>query len=395
MSNNKDDTERLFELDGLRGWASLSVLLFHIFCEIFSPYLPGFRGIIPVAFMNGHLAVGVFFVLSGEALSIPYWRSNSRGYVLRQIAKRYPRLTIPIFCSSLILFLLWKAGLVFTGQAAPRVSWLSDLGFTPSPGNLFEFSLLGVYGVDTWYPYNPLLWSMRIEIFGSFIVFGILLLNPIFKLGVIEFVGVIVLMSLAVEPGLCCILLGLIFGRLHALGVFSWCRRTAWMQPISAGVLGALLLFGSSAQREYWFEGAGVLPFLQSSYKFVLASVGIVFFVHCNLAVTTFLRSGISRFLGRISFPLYLVQFSVLITFTSAAIVFADKHMGLDWRSASVISALSIAVSLLASVLFLPVEQMTHAICSFIGRLVPSGNRSEPNFAGQPGKQRIASSEQV
>ncbi|MGA8614913.1 MAG: acyltransferase family protein, partial [Xanthobacteraceae bacterium] len=256
MNNDKVDAERLFELDGLRGWASFSVLLFHIFCEIFGTLIPSLRGILPVAFMNGHLAVAVFFVLSGEALSVPYWKSGSRAYILRQIAKRYPRLTIPVFFSGLIVFLLWKAGLVLSGQAAPMVNWLSDLPFTPNLSDLFHYSFFGVYGLDTPHPYNPLLWTMRIEIFGSFIVFGILLLDSIFRIRVIEFLVVIAALSFAVEPGFSCILFGLIFGRLHTLGFFSWCRRTAWMQPISWVLLGTMLLFGSSLQREYWTEGA-------------------------------------------------------------------------------------------------------------------------------------------
>jgi peptidoglycan/LPS O-acetylase OafA/YrhL len=382
MSNDNDDAERLFELDGLRGWASLSVLLFHIFCEIFGLLVPGFRGVLPVAFMNGHLAVAVFFVLSGEALSVPYWKTGSRGYVLRQIAKRYPRLTIPIFCSSLIVLLLWKSGLVFSGPAGATLSWLSDLSFTPNLRNLCHFSFLSVYGLGPWYPYNPLLWSMRIEIFGSFLIFGILFLNSIFRLGVIEFVVVIVAMSLVVEPGLTCVLSGLVFGRLHAVGLFAWCRKTAWIQPISWMMLGAALLLGSSAQREYWDEAAGVLQFMPSSAKFVTAAVVTVFFVHCNFAVTKFLRAGFSRFLGKISFPLYLIQFSVLISFTSNVILFANAHGGLNWLSISIIAGLTIIASVLASIVFLPIEQLTHMICNFIGRMVPADRRSVSNFAG-------------
>jgi peptidoglycan/LPS O-acetylase OafA/YrhL len=395
MSNNNDDGERLYELDGLRGWASLSVLFFHVFCEIFGTLVPSFRGIIPVSFMNGHLAVTIFFVLSGEALSIPYWRSGSRGYVLRQIAKRYPRLTIPIFFSSLIVFLLWKAGLVFSGQAAPSVSWLSQLPFTPNLGNLFDYSFLEVYRPVTTDPYNPLLWTMRIEILGSFIVFGILLLDSIVRIGVIEFAIIVIAISLVVEPAFSCFLFGLIFGRLHASDFFARCRKTAWIQPISLVILGAALLIGASVQRQYWIEGAAVLQFMKPSSKYVMASVAIVFFVHCNFAMTTFFRARISRFLGKISFPLYLVQFSVLISFMSGAIVFVNMHSGLNWLSISIVSALTIVVSLLASIVFLPIEWMTHTICNSIGRMVPAGSRSVSHFASHSGEEPVANSEQA
>jgi peptidoglycan/LPS O-acetylase OafA/YrhL len=111
--------------------------------------------------------------------------------------------------------------------------------------------------------------------------------------------------------------------------------------------------------------------------------------------MTTFFRARISRFLGKISFPLYLVQFSVLISFMSGAIVFVNMHSGLNWLSISIVSALTIVVSLLASIVFLPIEWMTHTICNSIGRMVPAGSRSVSHFASHSGEEPVANSEQA
>jgi hypothetical protein len=105
------------------------------------------------------------------------------------------------------------------------------------------------------------------------IVFGILLLDSIFRIGIIEFLVVIVAISLAAEPGFSCIMLGLILGGLHALDFFAWCRKTAWIQPISLLILGTALLFGVGAQRQYWIEGADILPFMKSSSKFLMRAI--------------------------------------------------------------------------------------------------------------------------
>src|SRR5205814_10095243 len=63
---------RLTFLDGLRGWAAMAVLLFHVFILIFPP--SNFAAIMLRKFVlfNGAFAVMLFFVISGFALSTPF-----------------------------------------------------------------------------------------------------------------------------------------------------------------------------------------------------------------------------------------------------------------------------------------------------------------------------------
>src|SRR5690242_4690965 len=110
-------TLRVHEIDGVRGWAALSVVVFHLFWELFGGEVPTFRSAALRFWLDGPLAVYVFFVLSGDALSWPFFASGDARILDRTVVKRYFRLAIPIFYSSLLCFLLMRAGLTFNHQA--------------------------------------------------------------------------------------------------------------------------------------------------------------------------------------------------------------------------------------------------------------------------------------
>src|SRR4051812_23978215 len=74
---------RWSELDGVRGWAALSVMLFHVSWETFGIVEPAFRNILTASLLNGQLDVAIFFVLSGEALSASYWRDGNHRSVTK------------------------------------------------------------------------------------------------------------------------------------------------------------------------------------------------------------------------------------------------------------------------------------------------------------------------
>ena len=81
---------RLRFLDGLRGWAAVVVLLHHVFID--GPPANGFmadRTPWAKVFVNGTLAVCVFFVISGFSLSIRYLDRGDGGTLARIAAGRY------------------------------------------------------------------------------------------------------------------------------------------------------------------------------------------------------------------------------------------------------------------------------------------------------------------
>jgi peptidoglycan/LPS O-acetylase OafA/YrhL len=89
--------------------------------------IPYVRNVWTTFFLDGRLAVSVFFVLSGSALSSAYFAGKGRRAVIALLIKRYPRLTIPILATSLILFGLYACGLVANveaGHLVLRDDWL-------------------------------------------------------------------------------------------------------------------------------------------------------------------------------------------------------------------------------------------------------------------------------
>ena len=165
---------RLRFLDGLRGWAAVVVLLHHVFVD----GLPanGFmadRSLwAKVFFLNGTLAVCVFFVISGfpcrSAISIAATAARWRALPPADIW----RLALPIFAICAITHALLVFGVIPPPALRPPPLDVF-LTFTPTLERVFDFSLLKAFvaysGAET---YDPPLWTMSYEFYGSFIVFA-------------------------------------------------------------------------------------------------------------------------------------------------------------------------------------------------------------------------------
>jgi peptidoglycan/LPS O-acetylase OafA/YrhL len=165
---------------------------------------------------------------------------------------------------------------------------------------------------------------------------------------------------------ICCFLFGVVFAWMQARGTFARLRRIHWLQyaaPIA--IIAALPLAGQQQSR-------GEFPVI----IYMAPALTVVFFVHCSAAATAFFRTALSRFLGEISFPLYLIHFSVLVSLTSGAIVFADRHGGLTSARIWAIALASITASLVLARAFGVVETVTQRACNAIGRLVPASSQN-------------------
>ena len=103
---------RIGFLDGLRGWGSVFVLLYHVFSDgLPIDKVTAARLMLLVPF-NGLLAVLVFFIVSGFALSFRYLKDGRGDQLAKIAAGRYLRLAIPVFVACLLVHLAMLAGLV-------------------------------------------------------------------------------------------------------------------------------------------------------------------------------------------------------------------------------------------------------------------------------------------
>lgn len=367
-SSAKQDSRRLHELDGLRGWAALCVVIFHVFYECLGVRFPVFRNIFTHTF-NGRFAVSIFFVLSGEALSTPFFSRKGVQAISSLAVKRHSRLSIPIFASVMLVVILQRFGLVFSMHAADivrRPDWLGHFAVDPiGINNVVRYALIDVYtSADPDRHIIPFLWTMSAEMVGSIFVFAILgIYNHLRnRFWLLIFLLLILLMFMQVAF-LAAFVAGILFASARQQGLFDRARSMRLSQPIAVAVIIILLL--SIASRPL---GS---PRSYTATAIVLA--GAVFVSH---GASAFFRTRFSRFLGKISFPLYLVHFSVIVSFTSGLIVRESALGLLDVWTAFWIGLASIVLALVVAFAFEPIELLTKHAGRILSRtFVDQGSR--------------------
>ncbi len=294
-------TSRLTFLDGLRGWAAMAVLLFHVFILIFPPSIFAAIMLRKFVLFNGAFAVMLFFIISGFALSVPFVTSASRKMILRLASGRYFRLAIPVFVACALV------------HAAMCAGWIGPANNRPAPFNTFldvpaqfdhllQFGLFDVFlDYRTDQSYFGALWTMEIEFTGSFVVLCLqaIMGSPLFcgkvtRARSIVYMG-LALVLLARGSFMALFLIGMVLAENHSALTLSSLRRLA---P-------ALLAMGVGVPFVLPFDSITLLSML-APVLFLVGSVAMS-------PVRRFLSNSFSRELGRLSFPLYLIHGPVLL----------------------------------------------------------------------------------
>lgn len=193
-------------LDGLRGVAALIVVFFH-FASAFLPDLVPDQTATPYRIadtpigilLNGPFSVSVFFVLSGFVVSNAAAKRRSPIYV--NLPLRYLRLAVPVLCSVFYGWALLKVIPTATTELNRILPhpWLQRTYQGDIPG-LFRAVANGSLGVfvQSGSKFNNVLWTMKIELLGSFalyVIYGLLFgrdrIAVIAALGVMSFVHII------------------------------------------------------------------------------------------------------------------------------------------------------------------------------------------------------------
>jgi peptidoglycan/LPS O-acetylase OafA/YrhL len=369
----QQSTTRVVALDGLRGWAALSVVVFHFVIETFGQKFPDLRTWLPFLY-NGKIAVMLFFVLSGYVLTRGRWRRGNAALAHTLVA-RYLRLSLPILAVSLLACLVMRLGLADTTPAAGivgRPGWLGGFArFTASLPGAIQFALVGTYGPVPTESYNPFLWTMIVEFWGSLAVITLSHFRLPDALPYLLLVGLLVLSLLVYAAGA-----GIVLGALIALAETDRGSRSAEPGSRLLSVLG-IVAFATA------LAFAWMIWDLDWSYSLSLPAAGVMMLATLYCApVRAFFSTPLSQRLGRLSFPLYLVQYVVLIALTPHLIVFADAMGSLDLPVALAIAGVSLAATFGLAVVFLPVETLTAQIVRRIRGTAAGGRQATPASLG-------------
>jgi len=362
--------KKIHALDGLRGIAALIVINEHylkfFFPLAFADYAIRPEGIDVINNLsfppfnllhNGAFAVCMFFVLSGYVLSIKYFNKNVQGAeITGDIIKRYFRLMIPVLGSLLVIYLFFNIGLFDSYPSAVSITGsTSDYVFKSDPGivNLFKQGLWGSLFLAS-YEYNPPLWTITTEIYGSILIFLLqLFFLPINKIKHAFALRVVVyLLSIAVTHN--AILFGFVLGMMlcdvkHNRNINDYLTKSSrfWV-PIVLGVglvLSAYMirgLYNNPYQYITLYEFNEYYEYIYNTWGAFLLLSGILY----SKRLLKYLEIPLLVSIGRISFSMYLLHYIFLMSIS------AYVFIGLGEQSYLLRVGLSISTGLIATIIF-------------------------------------------
>ena len=343
MQNHKIDY-----LEGLRGIACMVVIFDHCVNGYYpslrftdEPGLSGlFRNIIAWSPLNivysGLISVSIFFILSGYVLSYKYHKTKQIDFVVNAALKRYVRLQIPVFFS--ILFFV-------------AVMQMQDFIFNTK----HDYSIIEILKISTYNIFisgtnllNGPLWTMKIELIGSFIVFSILFLtHKINKRWIIYLIAMLITFG----DSFSLFILGLILCDAYTSG---YCKR---IFTIKNSYINSVLLIISLVLISYPTIRQGVV--IGGLYSCITFNNGIQSYYHVIGVYLLFIsilnshniqalfHTKVFLFLGKISFSAYIIHYPIILFIGSLR----TSHQ-IQWHEFLYLTVLVFTTTLILSVLF-------------------------------------------
>ncbi len=324
-TTNQLKENRIAYIDGIRGMAAL-IVVFHHYLLSFYPRLfpanPDFvysGGILqntailsPLNILyNSSFAIGLFFVISGYALSYKYFVSKNVEYLRSSTIRRYFRLEIPILFSVIVSYLLLKFGLYGNQAIAENYThstyWFGSL-WNMNP-DFFKMLKEGVYSslfTGGTLSYNPVLWTMIIEFMGSIVVFAILALFGSSAKRFLIYGLLIIIIHVGFIPAF---IIGL------ALCDYYHSEERKSSPSISVLMILVFALYIGSYQRIEVNSIWSIFNFISEtdkSYPYIIAASFFLFAVINSNVLKRFFSTGIMQFFGKISFSVYLLHLLVI-----------------------------------------------------------------------------------
>lgn len=323
------DTKPHYEiLDGLRGVAALLVLMYHV-CEGYA-FASGAETIDSIN--HGYLAVDFFFILSGFVIGYAYddrWGKTltTGNFIKRRLIRLHPMVIMGAVIG-LIFFLLqgsvtWEGEHV--GMVRVVVALICGMLFIPAvKGGFYE-----VRGNGEAFPLNGPAWSLFFEYIGNILYALFIRRFPTWMVGVLAAV---------LGMGLCA-MTWLNLGGGDMLGV-GWTMSDyglltgglRMMFPFTMGLLISRLVHPVPTKHTFWpcsllLIAVFLVPYISSGEGAVVSLNGLfeslavalifptVVWLGAHGTVTGRFSSAICKFLGDISFPVYIIHYPLMYLF--------------------------------------------------------------------------------
>jgi peptidoglycan/LPS O-acetylase OafA/YrhL len=359
-------TEKINYLDGLRGIAAINVMIMHFFiilipAIIYSDRMPSHLGNLERIFSTtplgligaGNFSVCIFFVLSGYVLTQKYFRTKDKKIIISGAVRRYIRLFVPVLAATVLSFLLASIGAfhyyIETVMISGNNNYDSYWTFTPDIVDAIKQAAWGSFftGSDT---YNPVLWTMTVEFYGSMLVFVLALLFGVqrnrwtFYLAAAVFFFNSYYFAFIIGMGLADI-----FN--NKASVFKTDNKMILSVILFSGLfLGSYPVGTVTSDSLYGFLNNGFFEIPKLTYH-ILGAVMIMYVLLNSQWLQKVFSSPVPVFLGKISYSLYLIHFLIISSFTCA--LFLALHQILPyWIAVFVSCFLSVLLIIPLSYLF-------------------------------------------
>lgn len=341
------NSKKIVPLESLRGIAAFIVFVGHFILG----FLPQYHGVAPGGisgkqlqesplffFINGSGWVTFFFVLSGFVLSYRFYAQRTNDGLAGAIIKRWPRLFPLALISTVFSFLMIKFGL-YTYYEASQVTqsdWMANLAWG-SKGGVFEITFWEAFTQGFFTTFfrgdqflNSSLWTMHYEFIGSLIVFGMIPLfnGQRFLNGLLMYVIAIAVVTFSpISKG---------FSPLFMIAFISGCFFSFYYaqhrnsvtdeQPNSIlfilGLAFSFLALGFLSPAKGFYSFLNVIPneyltLFQVSVH-TIASIILIYYALNHNGLYRMLDGKLGRFLGRISFALYVIHVPILFSVSTA-----------------------------------------------------------------------------
>lgn len=310
-------------LDRVKGIACVIVFLNHFFLTFGYTCLGLNKVVLQRPFsvlVNGNYAVCLFLLISAYVISVPIYRQKDFGKVQQTMFKRYPRLMLPVFFSSVISYILYTLGGYFNQEAGVALGnqWLMGKYQEPLTfKNLFLTSLIRVWWNGD-VSFNAPFWMLQILFFGTFLAVIVTMITATEK----RYMGGIILAMLALiytylSSYYLCFILGTLLAWLKCRTNF----QEKWKQSKIFLGINIILLIGAFCLPGYSSIVIKVMAYIfpentfvcNGSFYNIVGSFLLIFsLMGMERVKDCFEKSKILNAISQISFSVYLVHWPIV-----------------------------------------------------------------------------------
>ena len=342
MNHYLESKSRYEILDGLRGVAALVVVFYHLMECYPAEYVGKY-------FSHGYLAVDFFFALSGFVIGYAYddrWKLMSmKDFFKRRIARLHPMVFFGVMVG--VCFFYYTGGIELFGKVDGAAWWMVLLQalllmlMIPLPASM---------DIRGWGELNSLngpIWTLMFEYVANIFYALVLRHLPKLALGVLVAVSAVLTADLTLRLNM----FGLLVSEWNSYSVIGgfvfdaehvYIGYVRLLYPFLMGLLLCRLGWKIRVQGGFWVTSliiltmlsvptlGGVDKIVDGMYQLVVILLGfpLVLAIGAGSSLKGKKSSRICKFLGDISYPLYITHYPLIYLHTSWAQRYPDAPFG-------------------------------------------------------------------